>query len=168
MSFSQKSNNYLANLHFCRTPKPIHLQGWLLTLFLLVSASALRAQDAQAVLGEWYTEENKAKVEVYECASGYCGRIISLSEPNHPDGRPKLDTENPDASLRNREIVGIDILSGLQYDGEDEWEDGTIYDPESGKTYSCYMELKDDNSLEVRGFIGVSLIGRSQTWTRAK
>ena len=136
--------------------------------FLFALANSLRAQHAQSVLGEWYTEEEKAKVEVYECESGYCGKIVWLSEPNHPDGRPKLDGENPDKSLRDRKITGINILSGLQYDGDGEWDDGTIYDPESGKTYSCYMELEDDNTLEVRGFIGVSLIGRSQTWNRAK
>ena len=135
--------------------------------FALLTAHA-QAQDASAVLGEWHTEEEKAKVEIYECESGYCGKIISLKEPNHPDGTPKLDTENPDESLRNRKIAGINILTGLEYDGDGEYEDGKIYDPESGKTYSCLMELEDSNTLEVRGFIGVSLIGRSQTWTRVR
>ena len=125
-----------------------------------------QAQDAQEVLGNWHTENQRATVEIYECESGYCGKIVELKEPNNPDGTPKLDAENPDASLRSRPIVGTNILTGLAYEGEGEWEDGEIYDPESGKTYSCLMELKDDNTLEVRGFVGLSLIGRSQTWTR--
>ena len=133
--------------------------------FLLLPA---QAQDAQRVLGAWYTEDQRARVEIYECEDGYCGKISSLKEPNNPDGTPKLDTENPDASLRSRPIVGTNILTGLEYEGEGEWDDGEIYDPESGKTYSCLMELKDENTLEVRGFVGLSLIGRSQTWKRAE
>ena len=127
-----------------------------------------QAQEAQTVLGEWYTEEKKAKVEIYECETGYCGKIVWLKEPNNPDGTQKLDDENPDTSLRSRTIIGSNILTGLEYEGDGEWEDGEIYDPESGKTYSCLMELEDDDTLEVRGFIGLSLIGRSQTWTRAE
>ena len=133
-----------------------------------VSLQAVYAQEAQDVLGEWYTEDKRAKVEIYECEGEYCGRLSWLKEPNHPDGTPKLDTQNPDASLRSRTIEGLTILTELEYEGEGEWEDGEIYDPESGKTYSCLMELEDDNTLEVRGFIGVSLLGRTQTWTRAE
>lgn len=58
------------------------------------------------------------------------------------------------------------MLTGFRFDGDDEWKDGDIYDPESGKTYSCYLSLKDNNTLKVRGYIGVSLFGRSETWTR--
>ena len=126
------------------------------------------AQEAQDVLGKWYTEDNRATVEIYECEEGFCGKIVALKEPNNPDGTPKLDAENPDASQRTRPIVGTDILTGLEYEEDGEWDDGEIYDPESGKTYSCLMELEDDNTLEVRGFVGLSLIGRSQTWTRAE
>jgi uncharacterized protein (DUF2147 family) len=124
------------------------------------------AQDADAILGEWLTEEGKAKVEIYSCEDSYCGKIVWLKEPKNPDGTNKRDANNPDENLRSRTIVGTNILTGLRYEGEEEWEDGEIYDPESGKTYSCRLELKDQNTLEVRGFIGLSLLGRSQTWTR--
>ena len=126
------------------------------------------AQDADAIVGEWYTEENKAKVEIYSCEDSYCGKIVWLKEPKNPDGTNKRDAENPDENLRSRTIVGTNILTGLQFEGADEWEDGEIYDPESGKTYSCRLELEDQNTLEVRGFIGLSLLGRSQTWTRVE
>ncbi len=127
-----------------------------------------RAQNADAVLGEWYTEEGKAKVEIYVCDSSYCGKIIWLQEPKNPDGTNKRDANNPDEDLRSRTIVSTNILTGLQYDGDDEWEDGEIYDPESGKTYSCRLELEDQNTLEVRGFVRFSLLGRSQNWTRVR
>lgn len=134
--------------------------------FFLLSLSSGQAQEAKDVLGEWYTEEEKAKVKIYQCESGYCGKIVWLDEPNNPDGTAKLDLENPDESLRSRKIIGTNILTGLEYEGEGEYENGKIYDPESGKTYSCLMELEDADTLEVRGFIGISLVGRSQTWTR--
>lgn len=142
--------------------------GWLLILTVTIFATTTRAQTASDVLGEWRTEDNRATVEIYKCPTGYCGKIVALKEPDNPDGTPILDRENPDASLRNRKIIGADILTGLEYEGDGEYEDGEIYDPESGKTYSCLMELEDENTLEVRGYIGISLVGRSQTWTRAE
>ena len=138
-----------------------------IVIFAMALVPTARAQEAQDVLGEWYTEDQQAKVEIYPCEDVYCGRLTWLKEPKNPDGTPKLDTKNPDASLQSRAIEGLTILTGLEYEGDGEWEDGEIYDPESGKTYSCLMELEDENTLEIRGFIGVSLLGRSQTWTRA-
>lgn len=151
--------------HYSYAEAPV--LGGLFGLALLFMAATLPAQEASAVLGEWSTEDDMATVRIYECSSGYCGEIVALKEPENLDGTAKLDLENPDASLRSREIIGINILTGLEYEGEGEYGDGEIYDPKSGKTYSCLMELEDDNTLEVRGFVGFSLIGRSQTWTRA-
>ena len=152
-----------------RTPDndcPVGLKRVIGIIIVACISHTIQAQDASDVLGEWYTEDEKAKVEIYQCGDNYCGKIVSLKEPNNPDGSPKLDAENPNESLRSRQIVGTNILTDLEYEGDGEWEDGEIYDPESGKTYSCLMELEDDGTLEVRGFIGLSLIGRSQTWTR--
>ncbi|MGB3851894.1 MAG: DUF2147 domain-containing protein [Tunicatimonas sp.] len=137
-------------------------------IILFFTAPSLWAQEANDIVGKWYTEEKKATVEIYTCGDKYCGKIVSLQEPKNPDGTTKRDVKNPSEDLRSRTIVGSDILTSLQYDGGNDWEDGEIYDPESGKTYSCRLELEDANTLEVRGFIGVSLLGRSQTWTRAK
>lgn len=138
-----------------------------LIAFLAVAGSTVYAQSADAVVGEWYTTDQRGKVEIYPCDNAYCGKIIWLKEPDNPDGSRKLDKENPDEDLRDRPIVGTEILRDLEYDGDGEYEDGEIYDPESGKTYSCLMRLKDDGSeLEVRGYVGFSLIGRSEEWTR--
>ncbi len=127
------------------------------------------AQSAEAVVGEWYTSEERAKIEVYNCGEAYCGKIVWLKEPNNPDGSTKLDKENPDETLRDRPIVGTNILQNLEYDGDGDYEDGEIYDPESGKTYSCLMRLKEDGKvLEVRGYIGISLMGRTEKWTKVK
>lgn len=124
------------------------------------------AQHAELV-GTWFTEEKRAKVDVYPCADKFCGKIIWMDEPNEPDGTPKRDNENPEEELRNRTILGLQILSELQPESSKVWEDGEIYDPESGNTYSCYVELVDKNKLKLRGYLGFSLLGRTSYWTRA-
>ncbi len=85
-------------------------------------------------------------------------------------GKPKLDVLNPDVSLQSRPKMGLVLLSNFVFD-EDEWTDGEIYDPKSGKTYSCYMEFEEENdlnTLKIRGYIGVSLVGKTTYWTRVK
>ncbi len=81
-------------------------------------------------------------------------------------GKEKVDRENPDPALRSRPVIGLRIFEGFTYDGDGRWKNGTIYDPASGKTYSCKIRLQDDGSLKVRGFIGISLLGRTEIWTR--
>jgi len=146
------------------------IKSILISAFLSINIQyTMLAQSAEAVVGEWYTSEERAKIEVYNCGEAYCGKIVWLKEPNNPDGSTKLDKENPDETLRDRPIVGTNILQNLEYDGDGDYEDGEIYDPESGKTYSCLMRLKEDGKvLEVRGYIGISLMGRTEKWTKVK
>ncbi len=122
------------------------------------------AQNADDVVGVWLTDGGKSKVEIYKKGDEYFGKIIWLREPNE-NGKPKVDKNNPDDDLKSRPLVGMELLSDFEFD-DDEWEDGEIYDPESGKTYSCEMTL-DGNTLNVRGYIGVSWVGRTTEWTRS-
>lgn len=138
---------------------------WLIFLLLVIGGRAM-AEEADAIVGEWYTEENKALVQIYKADGVYNGKIVWLKEPKKDDGSEKLDTNNPDESKRDNPIIGLNLVNGFVYQGKGKWGDGTIYDPDNGKTYSCKMELKEENSLKVRGFIGVSLIGRTQMWVR--
>ena len=99
----------------------------------------------------------------------YYGKIVWLKEPlDEITGEPKLDDENEDPALRSRPVMGLMLLRDFEFDGDDEWTDGKIYDPKNGKTYSCYMEFRDDSkdNLKVRGYIGFSMIGRTTYWTR--
>lgn len=118
-------------------------------------------------VGTWTNEEGKARFEIYPCGDKLCGKIVKLKEPTK-NGKPKVDENNPDKSLQNRPLQGLVFLKGFEYDGDNKWDEGTIYDPESGKTYSCYMKMLSKDKMEVKGYIGFSLIGRSQTWTREK
>ncbi len=142
---------------------------FVITLFSL-SVSAAGSDD---IIGEWMTVENESTIDIQRCGNRYCGTIIWLKEPNYPlddsggmAGKVKIDRENPDKQLRNRLILNLKILTGFRYVGDNEWEDGEIYDPKSGKTYSSILTLKTPKTLNVRGYIGFSFIGRTTVWTR--
>lgn len=136
-------------------------------LFLLAMvffvASTLFAQNT--AIGKWLTEEGKAIVEVYETGGKYYGKIVWLKTPLDGSGKPKVDSKSDDKTQRTNPIVGLVFLKNfILKDGE--WEGGTIYDPEKGKTYKSTMWLKDANTLKVRGYWG--FIYRTQVWTRTK
>ncbi|WP_420387011.1 DUF2147 domain-containing protein [Roseivirga sp.] len=136
------------------------------SLFLLLGSSVLKAQSADDVLGLWLTDDGKAKIEIYKEAGKYNGKIVWLKEPNNDNGQPKLDKENSEEELRKRPIVGLNLVKGFTFD-DGVWEDGEIYDPENGKTYACRMKLKGDK-LDVRGYIGMAMFGRTVVWTRVE
>jgi uncharacterized protein (DUF2147 family) len=130
--------------------------------------------EADAIIGVWNTSGDRGKMEVFKVKNEYRAKIVSLGEPNYPEddekgmgGQPRVDRENPDPKLRDRKIEGLEIMTGLTYKGDSKWEGGRIYDPESGNTYRCKMTLVSTNRLQLRGFIGFSLLGRNETWTRA-
>jgi uncharacterized protein (DUF2147 family) len=117
------------------------------------------------ITGQWLTAEDESVVEIYKCEDTLCLKIVWLKEPFRDDGTQKVDENNPDTEKRTNGIIGMRIGSGFEYQGDKLWEGGNIYDPNSGKTYSCKIKLKGDE-LNVRGFIGVSLFGRTEMWKR--
>ncbi|MFC3881125.1 DUF2147 domain-containing protein [Algoriphagus namhaensis] len=134
--------------------------------FFLAMTSNVKAQTEDAILGTWYNTEKSAKIQIMKNGGEYLGKIIALTREDQGEG-PFLDVENSDPELRNRPLMGLSILKGLKYK-KGAWEDGEIYDPESGKTYSCEVKLKGDSVLEVKGYIGFSWVGRTVEWTRIK
>ena len=138
----------------------------LLALLLFLTFPSLVAQPGnEAPLGTWTNEEKEAHFEIYKCGAKLCGKIMWLREPLR-DGKPKLDKNNPDKNLQNRPILGLIFMRGFVPGRDHKWDDGTIYDPQSGKTYSCYLKVRNKNQMEVKGYIGISLLGRTQNWTR--
>jgi len=122
-----------------------------------------RADD---IIGIWLTGGNEpAKIQLYKSGEKFYGKITWLKNPIE-NGKQRLDINNPDETKKNNPIIGLVILKGFKFDGDDEWNGGDIYDPESGKTYSAYIYLKDKNTLMVRGYVGISLLGRTEAWTR--
>ncbi|MBG0782865.1 MAG: DUF2147 domain-containing protein [Bacteroidales bacterium] len=143
----------------------------LLSAIFSISAISLVAQDkADRVLGKWLNEEGDAHVEITKSGDVYSGKLVWLKFPtDDKTGKPKLDKKNPDDALKSRPVLGLEMLSGFKYDSDDdEWTDGEIYDPKSGKTYSSFMEFDSDGKLKIRGYIGISLIGRTTYWTAVK
>lgn len=146
----------------------------LAVLISLCCGAGALAAGPDDVTGRWLNQDKDAAVDIYRCGNLYCGKISWLKEPNYPAddnkgmaGKQKVDRENPNASLRSRPIMNLELLSSFQYMGDNVWEKGTIYDPKSGKTYKCKMTL-EGNKLNIRGFIGISLIGRTNVWTRVQ
>lgn len=144
----------------------IHLV--LLIAFFCFSFGKASGQDKNDIKGIWYNTEKDARIEIYSCANNkFCGKIVWLKDPNE-NGKAKVDKNNPDKSLSNRPIIGMNILEDLTFNPDQKaWEDGKIYDPKNGKTYSCNIKLKTINALEVRGYVGFSLLGRTVTWSKA-
>lgn len=145
------------------------MKKWLLAVVALFSYLGVQAQNPDNILGIWLNERQDAKIEIYKQNGKYYGKIIWLKNDVEDDGtRPNRDDKNPNASLRNRTVIGINIMRDLVWDASDkEYDDGEIYDPRSGNTYSLYGYIQEDGTLFMKGYIGFSLIGRSTIWTRS-
>jgi uncharacterized protein (DUF2147 family) len=138
-----------------------------ITLLLLIAfCSFATAQKADAILGKWINPSGEGQVLIYKTNNKFFGKLVWIKVPDR-NGKPKMDMNNPDPALQTRPELGLELLKDFTFDGDDVYEDGTIYDPKSGKTYSCKMTI-NGNSLKIRGYVGISLFGRSEIWTRVK
>ncbi|ACU63795.1 DUF2147 domain-containing protein [Chitinophaga pinensis] len=138
----------------------------LLFFSMIIATGSLLAQSntADKILGTWLNEEKDGKIEIYKSGNKYFGKLVWGKNMYEPDGSSRTDIKNPDTKLRSRKLQDLVILTNFSYD-DDEWEGGKIYDPKSGKTYSCVMKFKGA-SLQIRGYIGISMLGRTTIWTR--
>ncbi len=129
--------------------------------------------SGDAIVGVWNTADNDAKIEMYRCGAGYCGRIVHLERATYPPddkhgmaGLPVVDRNNPNPALRRRPLLGLTFIEGFQYQGEKVWDGGRIYNPENGKIYKARISLADGDHILFRGYWGISLLGRTETWVR--
>jgi uncharacterized protein (DUF2147 family) len=138
-------------------------------LFTAVSLIARTFTAADDIIGTWYTGSKEAKVTIFKTGNTYYGKISWMKEPLDATGKPKTDNKNSDKSQHTKPILNLLILKSFEYNtAQKKWENGTIYDPKSGKTYSCNITMPNANTLEVRGYMGISLVGRTDTWTKAE
>lgn len=133
---------------------------------LFISTTVFAQQEGDEILGVWESGSGKARIKIDKSEDIYFGRIVWLREPNDENGNPKVDKNNPDDKLKSKRLLGYRMLQNFKYVGDKTWEEGTIYDPENGSTYSCTIEMQNKNTLDVRGFIGVTLFGRTDVWKR--
>lgn len=139
-----------------------------LILSLVLAVFTVAGGMAQDVFGKWKTiddetGEAKSIVEIYKKNGKVYGKVVDILTP----GRENAVCENCSGKNKNKPIKGLVILNGLSKDG-DEYSGGKILDPQNGKEYKCYITLENKDKLKVRGYIGFSLMGRSQYWHRVK
>lgn len=132
-----------------------------ITLTLICSIS-LFSQNGDIIIGTYMTENNEGMVEITKKDSKYYGKLIWTKKI------APLDINNPDEKQRTDKLTGKEILKDFDFDGKDQWHNGTIYDPKNGKTYSCKITRSEKGNLYVRGFIGISLLGRTTFWVKVK
>jgi uncharacterized protein (DUF2147 family) len=145
------------------------------TTYLLVMLIALwpgifataQTHKADDILGTWLNQEATGKITLYKENGKYFGKLVWLRQPtDKATGLPRTDRENPDAKLKSTPLIGMVNMKNFTFDGSEEWSGGTIYDPKNGKTYKCYIRFEEQNKLKIRGYIGVSLLGRNTYWTK--
>ncbi|MBB3699122.1 DUF2147 domain-containing protein [Flammeovirga yaeyamensis] len=117
--------------------------------------------------GVWLTGLKDAKVEISIDDTGKAqGKIVWMLRDKEEDGGPRIDKLNPDTSKREVLLENMIILSNFEYKGKGTWEDGEVYDPDSGKTYSGSIQSAGPNVLKMRGYVGIKLFGRTELWMR--
>ena len=146
------------------------MKKYLFTAVMILFVPLFLYAQADRIVGTWYTEKGTSTVDVYKATDGkYYGKINWLEEPLE-DGKPKVDSENSDPKLAKRPIMGLPLLNGFRYNSsKKQWVDGTIYDPDNGKTYDCYAWFEDGNynKLFIKGYVlGIRALGRSTEWRR--
>ncbi len=133
----------------------------LILLFSLFVFTTMNAQNkAGDIVGTYMNPEADGVIKIYESGGKYFGKIIWTKNPD------KLDDNNPDVSKRTQKRRGLIFMNNFKFDGDDTWEDGTIYDPKNGKTYDCKVTRDAKGNLDIRGFIGISLLGRTSHFTK--
>lgn len=140
-------------------------------LFLAFGLGFARLAPAQSLspIGMWKnpTGDKAFTFEIFTCGNRLCGKFVAV--PNDPaTGKPLTDAKNPDPAQRGRSRLGLVFIQNFTADGENKWDKGKIYNPEDGRTYSASLTMKTPKTLELRGYIGFSLLGQTQTWTRLK
>jgi uncharacterized protein (DUF2147 family) len=134
---------------------------------MLWSLAARAAGPAPTPAGLWQTMnergEREGLVRIVELDGELRGTVIQVYAPPAPSANPLC--EQCPGERKNQPVVGMQILRGARWDGS-RYSGGEILDPDNGKTYRCYLRLREDGRLEVRGFIGISLLGRTQVWAR--
>lgn len=129
----------------------------------LLQSTSINEED---ILGVWTNSDKILRVKIEKIGSHYFGKLVWLEKPNEPDGTPKLDKFNPDPALRKVPFIGLRIMKDMKYRGNGVWGGGTLYDPEKGKSYGCKITMISKDAANIRGFIGVSLLGKTEKFSR--
>ncbi|MDD4108004.1 MAG: DUF2147 domain-containing protein [Prolixibacteraceae bacterium] len=144
------------------------MKKFIILFTLSLYALAGVAQEADKITGIWWNDEKTTKIKVEKRDGKYTGTIVYMIPEKYKNGQPPRDDNNPEESLRERSLIGLEILQNFEYDAnKKEWKNGKIYDPKSGNTYDCYGWLESSDLLKLKGFVaGIRWLGRSSEWYR--
>jgi uncharacterized protein (DUF2147 family) len=127
------------------------------------------AAQAASPLGTWLTEDREATIKISRCGNALCGHIATLREPRDPaTGRPKTDEFNRDAKLRDRPLIGVQIVIRMRPNGRPGQWTGQVYNPEDGGFYPAKLTLLSARSLRLEGCIAPEVLCDGQTWSRTR
>jgi uncharacterized protein (DUF2147 family) len=138
---------------------------WFAAIAWLLFAASSFAAHTDDVVGVWLNQEGDGLIRIERDGTSYRGTIIGAPEGTRKDPNAR-DVNNPDPELRDRRLVGMVLMAGYTFDGKSSWLGGWIYDPDVGKQYKARMTLTGPDTLEIRGYIGVPVLGRTEVWTR--
>ncbi len=133
---------------------------------ILLAFAALADDAMRSIEGVWLSADGTGWIEIELGPDGPVGRIAGSPDDPDKEKPSDLDELNPDPALRHRQLLGLTIMDGFTSGSGGKWKNGRIYDPNSGKTYKCKLTQVDSDTLELRGYIGISLLGRTEKWTR--
>ena len=143
-----------------------HLAGYVAVLLMLLAGAAPRALAAAAVPPGVWLMGTKVAIQIFDCHSMLCGRVIWLKVPLDPQGLLKRDKLNPDPALRQRQVCGPTIIWNVHPKGGNRWEGGWFYNPDDGATYRVRMELKSSDVISARIYSGLPIFGETRTLVR--
>lgn len=144
--------------------------GFVAIMLLASMAAFAQPLPADKITGTWESvaSDPKLKFEIYRSGDKYFGRLLYASNMFEPDGKtPKKDFKNPDKTLRSRSRYGITNITDLVYD-DGEYTGGNLYNPEEGRNYSVKARLRSADELDFRGYIGISLLGKTMKFKRVR
>lgn len=130
---------------------------------LLLSVGFITQAQAAEPFGLWLTENERSAIMVKPCELGVCGHIAWII-----DGGMQYDTKNPTERLKGQPMCGLEIMQSFKQNPKNtkEWVDGKIYKADEGDIYNANFKMTNDNEMVVRGYVGIPLLGKSQTWKR--
>lgn len=152
----------------CRKARStLHAAMFVFAALGAVKADAADKRGGAELLGEWWTEGNEGRIKFTRVQDGTFRGTATCCRPKQPSARnPAKDIHNPNPKLRERSTLGIVIIWNLAYE-DGEYSGGYVYNPRDGKTYRLQAELIDRDTLRIRGYLGIPLLGQSQIWKRA-
>lgn len=153
-------NHYQVKIHVKK--QGIIKKSFIIILLTIFSFLSNAQTKANSIVGKYMVPSKDGAIQISENNGKYTGKIILNKDAS------KLDMNNPDAEKQQRKVLGLNILNDFTFDGDDTWENGTIYDPKNGKTYSSKITQNENGDLNIRGFIGFSIIGRTETFVKIK